>query len=111
MQLRIGVELVTMFDARDAVSRAGMHLQRRLRSQDDPRTGTEANGLAEQIAGEDARAGRRDDDERGAMQIEGAADAKRRLGVRAPQHGRVAATLERQLEPGGASDRSGAADV
>jgi hypothetical protein len=51
------------------------------------------------VSPENARSGADDDDVGGALQIEGAPDPERRLGIRVRDHGARAAALENELEP------------
>src|SRR5471032_320832 len=76
-----------------------MDLQRSLRREDDARAAAHVNRLTQRVAGENARPRADDDDVGGAIEIEGAADAERRLGIRGRDHGARAAALEDEIEP------------
>jgi hypothetical protein len=75
-----------------------MHLQRRLRRQDDARAARDVDGLAQFVAAEDSGSGTDQDQIRGSIHVDRGTDAERRLGVAVREDGAFAAPLERQLE-------------
>jgi hypothetical protein len=85
--------------------RGRMDLQRRLRRQHDSSAAADVNRLPQAVAGEYAWAGADEDDVRRAVEIEGATDPERRLGVGMGQNRAVAARFENELETRGAPNR------
>ena len=83
----------------------GMRLERRLRRQHDARAAADANRLPQRVAGKDAGAGADEDHVGGIVELEGAADAERRLGIRVRQDGAAPARFEDELEARLAADR------
>jgi hypothetical protein len=90
---------------------SGMHLQGGLRCEHDARTAAEVNRLVQRVAGEDAGAGTDQDDVGGTVEIEGAADAKRWLGVGVGHNGPAAPCLEHKLEARRSADRRGGSGI
>ena len=81
-----------------------MDLQRGLRDEDDARAAADVDRLRECITAKDTGSGADENHVRGAAQVEGARDAKRRLCVLVSDDGAAASLLERELEPGVAAD-------
>ena len=75
-----------------------MDLQRRLRREHGARPAGDMNRLPQRIARENAGARAHDDDVCRRVELEGAADTKRRLGVRVRHNGTAVAALEDKLE-------------
>src|SRR6476620_8555201 len=75
-----------------------MRLQRRLRGEYDTCAAAHMNGCRERVAAEHAGTGTHENRVSGALEVEGARDAERRLGVAVREHGAAAAPLEGQLE-------------
>ena len=86
------------------VGLSGMHLQRRLRDQQDARARLDAHALLQPVAGEDAGPAADENHLRDRPGVEEPAHAQRRLGVGVREHRAAAAAGKHELHPGPAPD-------